>query len=96
MQPDFEKLMASANELTKELGNIDKKEPLLDLSRRMSGAHANLAIRKRSLKDADHKFNKMRSDLVSIQVWLEETEKVLREGKDQNKMKVSQSSLSNE
>ena len=89
LQPDFESLMADAKELIKQLGNIEKKGPILDLSRRMSGAHASLAIRKKSLRNADSKYFKMKNDLTNVQVWLEETEKALRSGDhDPNKMKV--------
>jgi len=85
LQPDFESLMGGASDLIKD---TDRKGPILELSRRMSGAHANLAIRKKNLKDADSKFNKMKNDLTNIQVWLQETEKALRSGDDPTKMKV--------
>ena len=77
--------MGGASELIKD---TERKGPILDLSRRMSGAHADLSIRKKSLKDADSKFNKMKNDLTNIQVWLQETEKALRSGDDPTKMKV--------
>ena len=80
--------MNNAKDLIKQLGNLDKKGPVLNLSRRMSGAHANLAVRKRSLRYADVNYFKMKSDLTSIQVWLEETEKALRSG-DEHKIKVN-------
>lgn len=88
LQPDFEHLMNDAKDLIKQLGNLEKKGPVLDLSRRMSGAHANLAVRKKSLRHANVNYFKMKSDLASIQVWLEETEKALRSS-DEHKIKVS-------
>lgn len=82
--------MEDASELLKELdGQDDKKAPILDVSRKMSGVHADLAIRRQSLKDADYKYYTMKNDLANIQTWLEETEKVLRSEKDQNKLQVS-------
>lgn len=88
LQPDFELLMNGARDLIKQLGNLDKKGPVLDLSRRMSGAHTGLAMRKKSLRHADVNYFKMKSDLTSIQAWLEETEKAMRSG-DENKITVS-------
>ena len=88
LQPDFEHLMNDAKDLIKQLGNLEKKGPVLDLSRRMSGAHARLAVRRKSLRHADTNYFKMKSDLTIIQVWLEETEKALRSG-DEHKIKVS-------
>lgn len=82
--------MVDANQLLKELeGQDSKKAPILDVSRKLSGVHADLAIRRQSLKDADYKYYQMKNDLANIQTWLEETEKVLRNEEDQNKLKVS-------
>lgn len=90
LQPDFENLMEEANQLLKDLKSDkddEKKAPILNASRKMSGVHVDLAIRRQSLRDADYKYYQMKDDLDRIQIWLADAEKALRNN-DEDKLKV--------
>ena len=81
--------MEEACDLLKDLDNDDgKKEPILKLTRKISGVHADLAIRKQSLKEADYKFIQLKNDLATVQIWLDQTEKILQREKDPHRLKV--------
>ena len=82
--------MEEATDLLRDFHDDDeKKEPLLKLTRKLSGVHADVGIHKESLKEADYKYSHLKNDLSTVQVWLDQTEKILQREKDPHRLKVT-------
>ena len=64
------------------------RESIIRLSRKFSSIHADLELRRYSLKDADYKFTHMKNYLTDCQMWLAGAEKLLESEKKLENLKV--------
>lgn len=70
----------------------DEKAPIMKLTRTFGGAQNNLAVRKHSLQGAEYKLNKLNTDIMKVQLWLQDVEKAMLEQNDQYNFEVRSSS----
>lgn len=61
----------------------------MKLTRSFGGAHNNLAVTKHSLQGAEYKLNKLTTDIMKVQLWLQDVERAMAEQNDDYKFEVT-------
>ena len=92
LQPRIDELMKEANSYGVEGGpeiSMDIEKSVKELTRKVSGAHANLTLRRKTLRGVDAKFIRYHTDFEAIKKWLEDAEKAMEREEDEEKIKVS-------
>ena len=68
---------------------IDIQKTAKELTRKVSGAHTTITLRRRTLHSVDKKLFRYQHDFDAIQKWLEDAEKALEREEDEDKLKVT-------
>ncbi|XP_065057528.1 dystrophin-like isoform X3 [Rhopilema esculentum] len=90
LQPRVDALLSEAKSYRVEGEpevSVDVQQVAKELTRKVSGAHTTVALRKKTLRSVDKKLFRYQHDFEAIQKWLEDAEKAMEREEDEDKMK---------
>ena len=67
---------------------VDIQRTAKELTRKISGAHTTITLRRKTLRSVDKKLYRYQHDFEAIQKWLEDAEKAIERETDEEKIKV--------
>ena len=96
LQPRVDALLSEAKSYRVEGEpevSVDVQQVAKELTRKVSGAHTTVALRRKTLRSVDKKLFRYQHDFEAIQKWLEDAEKAMEREEDEDKMKVDETWL---
>lgn len=71
----------------------DIQKTAKELTRKVSGAHTTITLRRKTLRSVDKKLYRYQNDYEAIQKWLEDAEKAMEREEDDDKWKQLESDI---